>query len=359
MVGRGQMETKANFFLIGLFTIVSLALAVIFTVWIANAGLDKQYASYDVLFDGPVRGVEIGGDVRFNGIKVGEVNRLSLDKTNPSKVVARIRVVSETPVKADSVAQLEPAGLTGLAYIQILAGSPKAGPLIRQKGQERPVIVSRGSQIDRLFQGSEGVLSTTLETLARVNRLLDDKNLAAVSNAINNSSRLISHSSDAALAIQQAGIGVGNASKSLESLSANFGTTSATYNQLGLNLIEQTKGISDKSNLLLESSNTAANSVSKLSSSALATLNEIDETSRTLRNATEDFRKSAVNFSDASITTNKFFENANNDTLPAMNTAANNLAITAESIDTLVRDANNSPTGLLSRAPSQTVKWKN
>ncbi len=353
------METKANFFLIGLFTIVSLAIAVIFTVWIANAGLDKQYESYDVLFDGPVRGVEIGGDVRFNGIKVGEVNRLSLDKTNPSKVVARIRVVSETPVKADSVAQLEPAGLTGLAYIQILAGSANAGPLLRQKGQERPVIVARGSQIDRLFQGSEGVLSTTLETLARVNRLLDDKNLDAVSRAINNSGTLINRSADAASSIRDAGIEVSAASRSLKLLSENFGATSTTYNQLGINLIEQTKGISEKSGILLDSSNSAAQSVAKLSNSALTTLGEIDATSRNLRDATDDFRKAAVNFSDASISTNKFFENANNDTLPAMNTAANNLAITSESIDTLVREANNSPTGLLSRAPSQTVKWKN
>ena len=353
------METKANFLLIGLFTIVSLAIAVIFTVWIANAGLDKQYASYDVIFDGPVRGVEIGGDVRFNGIKVGEVNRLSLDKTNPSKVVARIRVVSETPVKKDSVAQLEPAGLTGLAYIQILAGSPKAGPLERRKGQERPVIVSRGSQIDRLFQGSEGVLSTTLETLARVNRLLDDKNLAAVSAAINNSSNLINRSSEAASAIRDAGVEVGTASKMLQGLTGNIDSTSNTYNQLGLNLIEQTSSISERSNLLLESSNNAANSVSKLSNSALNSLGEIDQTSRTLRQATDDFRKSAVNFSDASVTTSRFFENANNDTLPAMNTAATNLANASESIDTFIRDANNSPVGLFSRASPQTVKWKN
>ena len=93
------METKANYVMIGLFTILSIIAAIIFTVWMGNSGVNRQGSQYDVVFEGPVRGLEIGGEVRFNGIKVGEVTDLRLSEQNPKDVVARIRVQSTTPVK--------------------------------------------------------------------------------------------------------------------------------------------------------------------------------------------------------------------------------------------------------------------
>ncbi|NJR20518.1 MAG: MCE family protein [Hyphomonadaceae bacterium] len=81
------METRANYVLIGLFSLLAVITAAIFTLWIANAGINKQTTLYDVVFEGPVRGLEVGGEVRFNGIKVGEVVDLSLSPTNPKDVI--------------------------------------------------------------------------------------------------------------------------------------------------------------------------------------------------------------------------------------------------------------------------------
>ena len=60
----------------------------VFVVWLARLQFAKQYDYYDVDFKGPVRGLSSGGEVYFNGIKVGEVTKLSLDKANPNRVVA-------------------------------------------------------------------------------------------------------------------------------------------------------------------------------------------------------------------------------------------------------------------------------
>ena len=73
------METKANYVLIGASTIIGLFLIMLFALWITTGDLRRGFNSYDVVFDDPVRGLTEGGEVRFNGIKVGEVESLRID----------------------------------------------------------------------------------------------------------------------------------------------------------------------------------------------------------------------------------------------------------------------------------------
>jgi ABC-type sugar transport system ATPase subunit len=50
--------------------------------------------------------------VQYNGIQVGEVSQLKLDPRDPRKVIARIRVAADTPIKVDATAKLGLLGLT-------------------------------------------------------------------------------------------------------------------------------------------------------------------------------------------------------------------------------------------------------
>lgn len=372
------METRANYLLIGAFTVLSLIMAAIFTVWIANAGLDKSYSLYDVKFEGPIRGVELGGEVRFNGIKVGEVTRLSLDKKSPQLVVARIRVLSDTPVKSDSIAQLEPAGLTGLAYIQILAGSAKAGPLQRQKGDEKPVILTRRGQLDRLFQGGQGVLDTSLETLNRMKLLLDEKNLANFAITLDNTRRaseligergqLLDKANDAAKNLNDAGIEVRKLAEllanSTKTGSENLNKTAATYAELGQLLIEDTRAIKDKTGSILDDSQVLVKDLKTLSANtntsvihAQKSLKEIDETNKTLREATIEVKKAAESVALTAISADDFFKIGSNETLPDLSKAAKSIEDAGTSVDNLLGDAS-SPSSLLSKPQNAKVKWK-
>jgi phospholipid/cholesterol/gamma-HCH transport system substrate-binding protein len=104
------------------------------------------------------------------------VTRLGLDEEDPSLVVARIRIAELTPVMRDTVAQLEPQGLTGLNYIQLNAGSPDAGELLTRAGAV-PRISSRPAQLESLIESSEDIARNANMALARVNVLLSDQNL--------------------------------------------------------------------------------------------------------------------------------------------------------------------------------------
>jgi phospholipid/cholesterol/gamma-HCH transport system substrate-binding protein len=180
------METKANYVLIGTATVIGAALIMLFAMWIAGGDFRNAPNEYDVVFDDPVRGLTEGGEVRFNGIKVGEVENLRIDPDNTNRVIARIRVSSDVPVREDSEAQLEPIGLTGVTLIQLTAGSPSSELLRRGLGGPPPRIQGQGSQIDEIVARGEDIALRASEAMAAVRDLLSEENIDRVTEIIAN-----------------------------------------------------------------------------------------------------------------------------------------------------------------------------
>ena len=113
------METRANYVVIGLFTLAVIAGGFGFVYWFSRAGDGNERATYRVVFDGAVSGLRVGGWVLFNGIKVGEVSDLKLNPANPRQVLAIVTVEKAVPIRADTRVGLDFSGLTGTASIAI------------------------------------------------------------------------------------------------------------------------------------------------------------------------------------------------------------------------------------------------
>jgi phospholipid/cholesterol/gamma-HCH transport system substrate-binding protein len=176
------MERNANYAMVGFASLVLFVGLAAFVLWLAQVRFARDYDIYDIVFDGPVRGIQQGGEVHFNGIKVGEVTRIALDPVNASRVIARIKVTSDVPIRTDSYATLEAQGITGVNYVQITAGA-RTRQLLKQatpRGQI-PVIRSQKSALADLLEGGGTVLQRSVEALDRVNRLLSDGNIKTVS----------------------------------------------------------------------------------------------------------------------------------------------------------------------------------
>ena len=140
------MERDAHYAAVGIATVALLAALAVFSIWLARLQFNNDYDIYDIVFYGPVRGLSEGGEVHFNGIRVGEVTDLNLDPKKGDQVIARIRLDATTPVRVTSRAQLEPQGITGLNYIQITAGNPNSALLKSQYPESVvPVIQSQPS----------------------------------------------------------------------------------------------------------------------------------------------------------------------------------------------------------------------
>ena len=179
------MEKDANYALVGFSTLLLVTGLLIFVVWLARLSFAQDYDVYDIIFQGPVRGLSQGGEVHFNGIKVGEVTKIQLDPADPNRVIARARVTSDVPIRVDSYATLEPQGITGINYVQITAGTP-AKRLLKDTVDpgKVPKLRTQRSALSDLLEGGGTVLTRTVEALDRVNRVLSDENIKTVSAAI-------------------------------------------------------------------------------------------------------------------------------------------------------------------------------
>ena len=179
------MERSANYALVGAMSVILLLGSLVFIVWFAQFSFNQTYDDYRIIFRGPVSGLSRGGEVQFNGIRVGEIIRIELDERDPNKVITDIRIEHGTPVRLDSQARLQSQGITGVRFVMISAGTPTR-PLLREASRERPpVIAAAPGRLDALVQDVSSMMRDGAQALERINRVLSDQNLATISQSLN------------------------------------------------------------------------------------------------------------------------------------------------------------------------------
>ncbi len=167
------METRANYALIGLFTIAMALGAFGFVYWFSGPSKIGKQQFYQIVFSGSVSGLSQGSSVLFNGLKVGEVTRLQIDKRDPSKVEALIRVDGGAPVKTNTQARLETRGFTGVADVLLVGGTPGAPELAAAPGEAYPQIRAERSDIQNLLGNAQQLSTKSAELLLKLDRFLD------------------------------------------------------------------------------------------------------------------------------------------------------------------------------------------
>ncbi|MBR1142305.1 MlaD family protein [Bradyrhizobium sp. AUGA SZCCT0431] len=169
------METRANYVLIGAFTLAVIAAAFGFVLWFQSLHTTKARSPLRVIFEGPATGLRNGGSVNFNGIRVGEVVRVKLD--NPRRVVALAMVENNAPIRKDTLVGLEFQGLTGVAAISLKGGEEGAPPVpLDEDGV--PVLTADPAAL-------QDVTESIRATLQNVNRIVAD-NQESVKNSLRN-----------------------------------------------------------------------------------------------------------------------------------------------------------------------------
>src|SRR6478609_12207266 len=146
------METRANYALIGLFTLAVLAAGFFFVFWFSGKDAGGKTQTYRIIFTGSVSGLSRGANVLYNGLKVGEVTSLSFATNDPNRVVARVDIDASTPMNVDTRARLEFQGLTGVASVQLSGGRPDSAPLDTKDPSKPPIIYADRSDFQDLLE---------------------------------------------------------------------------------------------------------------------------------------------------------------------------------------------------------------
>jgi phospholipid/cholesterol/gamma-HCH transport system substrate-binding protein len=311
------MERNANYAMVGFASLVLFVGMAAFVLWLAQIRFARDYDIYDIVFDGPVRGIQQGGEVHFNGIKVGEVTRIALDPVNASRVISRIKVTSDVPIRTDSYATLEAQGITGVNYVQITAGTRTRQLLkaVTPRGQV-PVIRSQKSTLSDLLEGGGTVLQRSIEALDRVNRVLSDSNIQQVTGMLGDLHTVTTELKNRKQIIA-------DADKALLSVDAT---------------LQRTNKLVDSANKLVDGDGKRA-------------LSNLADAAQSLK---ETSAKAQALIGKLEGPTTEFATNG----LPQLSSAIGSLQTATESLNRVLDEAERSPGALISKPPAKEIEVK-
>jgi phospholipid/cholesterol/gamma-HCH transport system substrate-binding protein len=180
------METKANYVAVGGFVLACVLGLVVALLWLAGAQYSAEFAYYRTYFSGAVTGLGDGTIVRYNGINVGHVSKLTFDPADPKRVIVDLQIDPNLKIHSDSVASIASEGFTGGSYVEIDGGSAKAPVLERRMFGEYPVIQSKQSTLQALEQSAPQILDKINKIADRLNRVLSDQNIKSITDTLTN-----------------------------------------------------------------------------------------------------------------------------------------------------------------------------
>jgi phospholipid/cholesterol/gamma-HCH transport system substrate-binding protein len=195
------MDREANYVAVGAFVLLVIAVAAGFVLWYTDSADGEEEKRYEIYFEGSVSGLSEGGSVRYLGVTVGRVARIAVDPRESRRVRVVVDIAENTPIRGDTVARLALQGVTGLLYIDIHPLDPGMIPPPPVQSLKFPVIPSEQSKFDELVASLPDVVAKASQALNRVNAMLSDKNVEAVSRIFANAEQA---SSEMPLAVGEA-----------------------------------------------------------------------------------------------------------------------------------------------------------
>ena len=294
------METRANHVWVGAVTLLLMAGAAVFFVWLARLS-DSDDKEYDIFFGQSVGGVANGSVVTYSGVPVGQVSDISIWDKDPEFVKVRIKVQSNTPVLVGTTATVS-ASFTGVSNIGLGGGRSDQPPITCETTdcpEGVPVIPPAPGAIGEILSSAPLLLERLATLTDRLTRVLDDDNQNSIAGILRNTNAISGEFAQASPEVQ-------GALRELQGTLAQSTKTLAAFETTldGANVMLASEGPSLATELrtTLVSAQQAANALQTTLAdvepvtrqlqrdtlpAASATLADIRRTSATLRNLTE------------------------------------------------------------------------
>jgi phospholipid/cholesterol/gamma-HCH transport system substrate-binding protein len=182
------MEAEARYTYVGMGVLALIAALVFGVVWLKSAGGKGEFARYVIHFERQaLDGLEVGGDVRLRGIKIGRVQDYALVGGKLNRVRVEVRVDRRAPVRTNTTAVVTRNFVTGIAAITLVTSEPPGEALEEvPEGETYPVIAEGRSDIDELAGRVNQVGDMAAVTLGELNQLLTAENREAVMDTVRN-----------------------------------------------------------------------------------------------------------------------------------------------------------------------------
>ena len=170
------METRANYVIVGIFTLVAILSAFAFVYWTAGVGERGETATLRVRIPGSASGLGRGSAVLFNGVKVGDVRRVYIDVNNPSVAIADTEIDRMTPITRSTQADIGLAGLTGQANIELKGANRNEPNLLDEAEAQNRIaeITANPSAVTNLLQTAQDIFTRADKVLSELEGFTTD-----------------------------------------------------------------------------------------------------------------------------------------------------------------------------------------
>jgi phospholipid/cholesterol/gamma-HCH transport system substrate-binding protein len=173
------MERRAQFVLVAIFLLLSVASVLGFIRWITPDEGDSVEHRL-VQFDSSVSGLSVGSVVRYLGVPVGRVLDIALNRERAGRVNVEIGLDQPLPDSDMLVALLEPQGITGLSLVELRDRNPASITT-----DVKPGVIPGQASVLSTISNSAAQLSKQAElALTRLNALLNEENVANFENTL-------------------------------------------------------------------------------------------------------------------------------------------------------------------------------
>lgn len=313
------METRANYVIVGIFTVLSVLAAFGFVYWTSGVGDRGELSTLRFRIPGSASGLTRGSVVLFNGIKVGDVTRVYIDVSNPSVAIAEAQVDRLTPITQSTQADVGLAGLTtGQANIELRGGNPAEPNLLDLAEAEGTIaeMTANPSAVSNLLESAQNIFRRADSVLSDLEGLAGDAR-GPITQTLRNVEEFSGALSRNAEGIDRFLSSVTSMSETLSGVSGRLDSTLAAAEDLirsvdrdqiaaTVNNIEQfTRRVDEASSGLegiMTEVNSAASEIARFSASANDTLAKIDGVLDGVDAAA--VRTALTNFEQASTTVN-------------------------------------------------------
>lgn len=313
------METRANYVIVGIFTLAAILAAFAFVYWTAAIGDKGETAILRVRIPGSASGLSRGSFVLFNGVKVGDVRRVYIDVNNPNAAIAETEVDRSTPITRSTQADIGLAGLTGQANVELKGADRNEPKLLDQAEAEGKVaeIVANPSAVTNLLQTAQDIFTRADKVISELEGFTKDvrgpltqtvQNAQTFSDALARNADGIDKflASVSALSVELQGVS-GKLDGTLKAAEGLLNSVDKDQvKQIVANVEVFTRGLkksSDQFDQIIQGVNTAVGSINDFAQKTQGTLAKVDGVLDGVN--AEDVRKALTNIQQASANANK------------------------------------------------------
>ncbi|NPA87240.1 MlaD family protein [Caminibacter pacificus] len=178
------MNRRVNYIILAVFTLLLTAGAVYFIYWLGKFNANKKPKNYyQAIFHESVSGLNIASPVKYMGVNIGSVKKITINPNEPNSVIVTFTVDKNIPLRKDSYAVLELEGITGLKYIEIEGGS-KNSPILKTSKHHPATIKTIPSFNAKLFEALSSTTDKLNTLLDNLNTILDPKKASHLQNML-------------------------------------------------------------------------------------------------------------------------------------------------------------------------------